>query len=120
MIIILDTNFLIYCVKYKIDLLSELERICPGYKLVVPGSVVAELKGLEEKAAPLAFSILNKFVKQKKVAVIKSEKSADKAILELAKAANAVATMDRLLAAKLKKVGKRIIKVRQKKYLIMD
>ena len=46
--IILDTNFLIYCVKYKIDFFSEIDRICNfNYKLSVLSSTIDELNSLD-------------------------------------------------------------------------
>ena len=47
--IILDTNFLIYCAKEKLDYVEEIGQIVnEGYELVVPKQVVHELKKLKE------------------------------------------------------------------------
>jgi rRNA-processing protein FCF1 len=117
--IILDTNFLVYAAKQKIDYTSELSG-----KLVVLSSVVGELKKLKENArkkedkdsAGLALQILNKNIKSKKIKVIKTKENADKAIRKLAKKEDIVATLDRGLKKKLK--GKaRILSIRQRKKL---
>ena len=54
--IILDTNFLMVPAQYKVDIFSEIERICGfSYELVVPDVVVKELEkiaaGQKGKAA---------------------------------------------------------------------
>ena len=46
--IILDTNFLIYCAEYKIDFVSEIDRICSfPYKLAVLDNTIDELEKLK-------------------------------------------------------------------------
>ena len=48
--IILDTNFLIYCAKDKLDYESEIEKIInDNYELVVPKQVVIELEKIKNK-----------------------------------------------------------------------
>ncbi len=120
-LIALDTNFLLYAAKYKIDIVSELDRICDfSYKMVLPEQVLKELKGIstsgkgkDREAALLALQITNNFGIQKIDA-----KSADDALLMLA-SGNVLATMDKELRKRFKK-GKsaRVIAIRQKKYLI--
>ena len=47
MLVLLDTNFLLYAAKYKIDIEVELERVCDeGFKVAVPKQVISELKML--------------------------------------------------------------------------
>ena len=51
--IILDTNFLIYCAKNKLDYVEEIERLLnEDYELVVPEQVIEELKKVREKIKP--------------------------------------------------------------------
>jgi len=119
-LIALDTNFLLYAAKYKVDIVSELDRICDfSYKMVLPEQVLKELmeistsgKGKDREAALLALQIANNFEIQKIDA-----KSADDALLKLA-SGNVLATMDKELRKRFKK-GKsaRVIAIRQKKYL---
>jgi len=111
--IILDTNFLIYCAKQKIDYANEISNLInEGQELVIPSQVLEELEKIEKSAkkysdkaaAKLAISLL----KFNKVKVLQNEKNnlrktyADKAILAIAKE-NAVATTDKALARKLRK-----------------
>lgn len=45
--VILDTNFIISCMKKKIDFITELEE--KGFKTVIPREVLQELKDLRQK-----------------------------------------------------------------------
>ncbi|MEK6873691.1 MAG: PIN domain-containing protein [Nanoarchaeota archaeon] len=47
--IVIDTNFIITCMKNKIDLFSQLEDLFPGYKITVPKQVILELEKLLKK-----------------------------------------------------------------------
>jgi len=121
MLIALDTNFLVYIAKYKIDLLAELDRICENYKLVIPFQVIEELKKLTEtgklkdkEAAQLALQLLELLEKENKLTIKKiPAKDADSAILKLAP--ETIATLDKELKKRFKKV--KILTIRQKKYL---
>lgn len=104
--IILDTNFLIYCAKEKLD--YEEKLLCllnENYELVVPLQVVKELEklrddklkkvsGKDKDAASLALQILEK--KEIKKIDIKG-KNVDEAIVNLTKGdkKNIVCTLDR-------------------------
>jgi rRNA-processing protein FCF1 len=110
---ILDTNFIIGCVKQKIDFFDELESM--GLEAVVPEQVIAELERLSKKSedARLAYKILeNGFYTKKKL----TKKFADNAILEYARSNKSaiVATLDRELRKKLKN---KILVIRGKKKL---
>ncbi len=127
--VLLDTNFLVYCAKQKIDYFEKISKIInPKPEIVILSSVSNELKSLTEKSkktkdkesAKLALKILEKRIKEKKIKTMKTEKKSDKnaddAILNLAKNQNnvIVATADRELKKKLK--GKsRILTIKQKK-----
>lgn len=121
--IILDTNFLLIPAKFKVDIFSELERICAfGCRLFIIDKtldeldrIVKEQKGKDKAAAKLALLLL----KDKKVNVIatKGEGTVDEHILKLE--GYAVATQDVILKRKLKKKHIQIITLRQKRYLIM-
>lgn len=110
--IILDTNFLIYCGKGKLDYVEEIGNLInENYDLIVPVQVVEELKRLREKtkkgrdkeASDLALQLLerNKIKKIKAVG-----KNVDDAILNLAKEdkKNIVCTLDREMRWKLGRV----------------
>lgn len=115
MLIILDTNFLIYCAKNKLDYVEEIENLInEKCELVVPFQVVAELdqlkndklkkvKGKDKTAAGLAIQLLA----HNKVKIINIEgKTVDQAIVDLANSdvKNIVCTLDRSMRMELPRV----------------
>ena len=131
MIIIVDTNFLIYAAKYKIDLFAELDRLYPRYEVILPQKVLLELRRLEKGKgkdkfhASLSLSMIEKSLAGKKV-MIKgvTSRNADEEIIRLieeigkkGKEKINVGTMDKNLSARIKKYNANIIKIRQKRYL---
>ena len=120
--IILDTNFLMIPLQFKVDIFSEIERICSfSYSLLVLEASVRELENIagtgktkDRKAAAAALKLL----KSKNIRIIKSgEKYADDAILRSADEDTVVATQDMALKRKLAQKRISIIILRQKKYL---
>lgn len=104
--IILDSNFLIYCSKRKLDYVEEIGNLIKaGFELVVPMQVVEELKKLKEDkfkkvsgkdkdACDLALQLIDKNnIKKVKV----NGKNVDEGIINLSKEdkKNIVATLDR-------------------------
>jgi rRNA-processing protein FCF1 len=104
--IILDTNFLIYCAKNKLDYIEEIKNLInEGFELVVPRQVINEINKLKEDkfkkvsgkdklACNLALQILEK----NKVKIVNLEgKTVDDAIINLAleDKKNIVCTLDR-------------------------
>jgi len=122
--IVLDTNFLLYCVKYKtIDRVLEMNE-----KIIIPEPVFNELKkisaerGVRGEDAGTAFQIILKFKKEGKVFLKKTEaKYADDSVLEVAKKSKAVAgTLDAGLIRRLKKERIKVLKIRNRKGFIVD
>ena len=123
--ILLDTNFLMAVFQFKIDIFSEIERICNfNYKLFILDKTVDELKkimkeqkGKNKDAAKFAL----KLVTIKNISEIKTEKnvSADQAIVNTAQKGFIVATQDKALKKSLRMEKIQVIALRQKKYLIL-
>ncbi len=122
MLIIPDTNFLIYISKYK--LWHELEYSFGKYKLIILPEVAYELIKLSERGKNKIHSLVA--IELTKIKKIKSKKGyADEAIVKktqtLRKAHKKfiIATMDKNLIKKLKKQYQniKILTIRQKKYL---
>ena len=108
--IILDTNIILYAIRFKIDIFTELERLCLfPYKVYIMDKTLGELK---DKAAL-------QLLKQKNVNIIKtsSSKSVDDCILEKADQDTIVITQDKALKNRLKQRNIKLITLRQKKYL---
>ena len=123
--VILDTNFLIYCAKEKLDYIEEINNLInEGFDLVVPEQVIEELKrlrikakkGKDKDACDLALKILDK----KKINIVHpAGKSVDDAIIQLAQenSKNIVCTLDREMRWELGRVilisrGKKLILTR--------
>ena len=127
-LVLLDTNFMMVPSQFRVDIFTELQRLCSfQYKIAVIEETVEELeniiqkqKGKEQKAAELALQL----IREKGIQVISSQaktktlKNADQLILALAEQGNTVvATQDRLLRDQLRAKNIPVIVVRQKNHL---
>ncbi|MEK6935452.1 MAG: PIN domain-containing protein [Nanoarchaeota archaeon] len=124
--IILDTNFIIYCAKNKLDYVEGIgDLLNEGFELVVPSQVVNELKqlkndkwkkvsGKDKTAIDLALQLLK--VNNVKEVEIKGN-SVDEGMINLANEnkKNIVCTFDREMRKKLP----RVILLNRKKKLIL-
>jgi len=117
--VLLDSNFLISCFKFKVDLSQIEDLLAEPFQLFTLNSIINELKTLagskskDSKYAKLALKFLN----SKKIKILKTNKLADEAILELADKNTLVATNDLSLRKKLKVKGIKTIYLRGKKRL---
>jgi len=119
--VILDTNFLLIPVQFKVDIVHEIKKIMHvPFELCVMRATVEELKniqktqkGKDKDAAAFALRMIDKV----HIKVLKSGTSyADQAILEAAKPkTHIVATQDRLLKKQLQEKGVPLLVMRQKK-----
>lgn len=115
--IILDTNFLIDLMKFRIELDEIEDLLIEPYELLTISSVIEELKKIDSKNAKLAL----KLVELKNIGILKTkEKDADMAILNLADKNSVVATNDINLRKKLKALSIKTIYLRAKKHLAMS
>ena len=119
--IILDTNFLLIPYQFKVDIFEEIERTADfNYSLNVLDKTIDELnkiideqKGKHKEAAKLALSL----IKNKNIKKIKTKEGlVDDLQLEQDAI---VATQDKELINRLKQAKKKVIQLRQKKYLII-
>ena len=120
--IILDTNFLMIPLQFKVDIFSEFERICNfNYKLCIYRNSINELNGIikkqpqkNRKAAEFAL----KLIKAKKIKILDSNEGyVDSLILENLGKDTIVATQDANLKREILKKNAPVIILRQKKYL---
>ena len=129
--VLLDTNFLILCIKQRIHFDEEIKELIPEAEIVIPTQVILELKKMSEdeekkyrledrERASLAIQLIKKYKEIKR-----KGKYADKAIIHYAEEKNYrkeklfVATIDAELARKLQELT-RIIKIRGLKKLIIE
>ncbi len=125
--IILDTNFLIYCAKNKLDYVEGISNLLnENYELVVPIQVVEELKkikddklkkvsGKDKQASNLALQLLDAN-KIKKIKV--KGKTVDVGIINLASEnkKNIVATLDK----EMRQILGRVILINRRKRLSLS
>ena len=119
--LILDTNFLFITFEQKIDLISELERIIgSNFTLYVYEGTINELISIENKRTKnkKLIPLIAKMLKIYKFKVITSkQKYIDKQILKNLNDKVIIATNDKKLRMKIQSENKRVIYMRQKKYL---
>lgn len=123
--LILDTSFLVSCAEFKVDLFSEINRICSfSYDLFVIDKSLDELNVIEKKSGKhkTYVSIVKLFIKKGiKLIPTKSQKSVDDLIINVAdKETCIVATQDAELKRRLKQKQVPVITIRQKKYLVLQ
>ncbi|PIU73145.1 hypothetical protein COY26_01470 [Candidatus Woesearchaeota archaeon CG_4_10_14_0_2_um_filter_33_10] len=126
--IIIDTNFFVSAIRFKIDIFSELQRICNfKYTVCIVDGIIDELEKLAGTGKPkdkIAARISLELINKKKIKITKTSsknkrvKNIDLLILNLIKKGNfIVATQDKELKREIRKKGVPIIVLRQKKYL---
>lgn len=109
--ILLDTNFIISCIKNKIDFFDYIEE--EGYSIVIPEQVINELEGLKKESA------LRLLEKNKFNMISLKGKIVDNSIINYAKANPniIIATLDKELQRKIKN-RKMIIRNRKRLEII--
>ncbi len=116
--IILDTNFLIDCIRFKIDLKSQLA----GNELFILDALFFEIENVMRRGtydSKLAKLALN-FVNTGDVKTLETDgKNVDDSLVSYSGQSYAIATNDRELRNRLKRVGSKVIYIKQKKYLVM-
>jgi len=110
--------------QFNIDIIDELEKAFPSYKLATFKFVINELENLKKKlkgknrvAAEIAIKIVNSSKIEIKDAPLKNNETVDEALLRLSKV---IATNDIELKKSAKKKGITIVYLRQKKYVSVD
>lgn len=127
--IIIDTNFIITCIKEKIEIQNSLEELFGKYKMIVANEVIDELKKISDdkkvkksdrELAQISIKVLDNFSDK----INFNTPDVDKGIIEYVKDKNNlyVATLDRELIKRLKKknTNVKILKlVKSKKKIII-
>lgn len=114
-LVILDTNALLAQFQFGIDLEDELSRLLGAFEILIPSSVLFELKNVRDRHAKAALKLAERYK------VIASDIKGDESILSLAVQLDTiVVTNDKALRKRLKAQGISVIFLRQKKYLAMD
>ncbi|MBS3172722.1 hypothetical protein J4438_04075 [Candidatus Woesearchaeota archaeon] len=113
--IILDSDFLVNAVKYKIDVIEKIKEEYPELKIAVVDKTLDELKRIDILDSKLAL----KLIEIKKIEVIKTNKDkiADDLIFDIVKEKDIVATQDKEFKRRLKEKNIKVITIKQKKYI---
>ena len=99
--ILLDTNFILSCIRKKIDFFEELQSM--GFSVIIPKQVIEEIKGLSKSKteAEVALKILEKSEFRK---ITLHGKNVDNGIVKVAKENEGwiIATLDKEIKGKIK------------------
>ena len=122
--VVIDTNFFMVPFQFNVDIITELEKILPSYKLTTPSFVINELKGLKKNNkwktrlnANLALKLANSSkIEIKDISLLENE-TVDDALLRVSEV---LATNDIELKNRAKDNGITIVYLRQKKYIVVE
>lgn len=115
---LLDTNFLISIVSFKIDMIDELSKFGKP-ELFVLSFVVNELKKIVRKGGKSSIygKIALELIKRNDIRILQSKENVDEEMVKLSKNGFIICTIDKKLSKTIRKDGKRIVSIRQRKYL---
>jgi rRNA-processing protein FCF1 len=117
--ILIDTNFFIDLLRFRISLHEISTLVLEKYDLFTLDSVLNELNKIaNKKTNDSQYAKLSlEFIKNNQIKILKSEGEADKVILKLADKNILVATNDRELRKMLKRKGTKTIYIKSRKHL---
>jgi rRNA-processing protein FCF1 len=107
---ILDTNFIISCIRNKIDFISQLEE--EGFKVILPREVMRELKDIKRRTGESHYDkssielALQIFEKSKIRKMALGNNKVDEMLVRMGVAGAYIATLDKAI---LNKIQNRII-----------
>ena len=121
---VIDTNFFMVPFQFNVDIIDELEKALPSYKLTTPIFVINELKGLKRNNkgkirlnADLALKLANSSNIEIKDISLENNETVDDALLRVSEV---LATNDIELKKRARKKGITVAYLRQKKYIAID
>ena len=122
--VVIDTNFFMVPFQFNVDIIDELEKALPSYKLTTPIFVINELKGLKRNNkgkirlnADLALKVANSSNIEIKDISLENNETVDDALLRVSEV---LATNDIELKKRARKKGITVAYLRQKKYIAID
>lgn len=116
-IVILDTNALLMPFQFKINLDSELRRLLGDLDVMIPSSVMGELRKLTDtnRNAKAALALAEKY------AIVEVEGSGDDSLIQLAyEIKGIVVTNDKKLIERLKESKIPVIFLRSRTHLVLE
>ena len=122
--VVIDTNFFMVPFQFNVDIIDELEKALPSYKLTTPIFVINELKGLKRNNkgkirlnADLALKLANSSNIEIKDISLENNETVDDALLRVSEV---LATNEIELKKRARKKGITVAYLRQKKYIAID
>ena len=122
--VVIDTNFFMVPFQFNVDIIDELEKVLPSYKLTTPIFVINELKGLKRNNkgkirlnADLALKLANSSNIEIKDISLENNETVDDALLRVSEV---LATNEIELKKLARKKGIKVAYIRQKKYIAID
>lgn len=122
--VVIDTNFFMVPFQFNVDIIDELEKALPSYKLTTPIFVINELKGLKRNNkgkirlnADLALKLANSSNIEIKDISLENNETVDDALLRVSEV---LATNDIELKKRARKKDITVAYLRQKKYIAID
>ena len=122
--VVIDTNFFMVPFQFNVDIIDELEKALPSYKLTTPIFVINELKGLKRNNkgkirlnADLALKLANSSNIEIKDISLENNETVDDALLRVSVV---LATNDIELKKRAKDKGITVAYLRQKKYIAIE
>ena len=122
--VVIDTNFFMVPFQFNVDIIDELEKALPSYKLTTPIFVINELKGLKRNNkgkirlnADLALKLANSSNIEIKDISLENNETVDDALLRVSEV---LATNDIELKKRARKKGITVAYLRKKKYIAID
>lgn len=113
--------------QFHIDVVGELEKILPSYKLLVPSAVLKEIsriknrsKGKTKIAASVAIKIATSSPLEVLEMELKPSETVDDALLRLSGKSRVLCTNDRELRRKARGKNINVVYLRQRRYLDVD
>ena len=110
--------------QFNVDIIDELEKAFPSYKLTTPEFIINELVGLKKNlkgkdrvAAGLALKIAKSSNVKIENIPLKNDESADDALIRISKV---LATNDVRLKKRAREKAIAVVYLRQKKYVAVD
>lgn len=122
--VIIDTNFFMIPFQFNVDVIDEMKKKFPSYKLVVPKFIIDELYGLKHNnkaKVRLNANLALKLTKDPSIEIrdipLLDGENVDDALIRIS---NVLATNDIELKKRAKEKGIPIVYLRQKKYITSD
>ena len=122
--VVIDTNFFMVPFQFNVDIIDELGKVLPSYKLTTPIFVINELKGLKRNNkgktrlnADLALKLANSSNIEIKDISLENNETVDDGLLRVSEV---LATNDIELKKRARKKGITVAYLRQKRYIAID